>query len=155
MNFTKLSVTLYLFVLGVFDSTTLASPFYIPMKASFSEVTTDKAPCDLVFAKKSYDIDFHILNQPRGAIIRFKNEEGFFGASNIVARRGYDDLFFEKTTEKTEFPNVTFKIKGEGIYNTDLVLLDFEVEAHENTNPRSPALCAVKAQFFASQHNNL
>ena len=97
-----------------------------------------------------YEIDFHILNQPRGAVIHFPDGEGFFARSNLVARRGYDDLYLEESMRRDELPAVEFKVKAEGIYNLDLVLLDFTVEAVDHSAATPNKLCTAKARFFAS-----
>jgi hypothetical protein len=123
------------------------------MHASFSEIQYDGEPCNAIFEKADYDIDFHILNQPRGAVIHFNDDSGFFARANIVANRGYDDLYFEKSMHSDRSPDVVFKLKGDGLYSSDLVILDISAEGFstENGDPKTP-ICKVKAQMYATSN---
>lgn len=123
----------------------------IAMRARFSEVESNYATCDHIFEKQSYDIDFHILNQPRGAVIHFNEVEGFFAESILVARRGYEDLYLEKAMTRGEWPGIKFKVKADGIYDSNLILMDFHVTAQQDSAEDSPVICIAKAQFYATR----
>lgn len=148
---TRFVAQLALATLIVWEPSLLAAS--IPMHASFSEIEYDREPCNAIFEKADYDIDFHILNQPRGAVIHFNDDSGFFARANIVANRGYDDLYFEKSMHSDRSPDVVFKLKGDGLYSSDLVILDISAEAfsNENGDPKTP-ICKVKAQMYATSN---
>lgn len=146
-------VVLVLFIVAYVQAPSRAFGQSVGMDARFSEVETEHPTCDQVFEQVTYSIDFHVLNQPRGAVIHFKDHDGFFAESNLVARRGYDDLYVEKITRRDQFPGIAFKIKAEGIYDSNLILLDFNVIVQDETSADSPIICAAKAQLFATRPN--
>ncbi|MEY4631513.1 MAG: hypothetical protein RIQ81_1633 [Pseudomonadota bacterium] len=129
----------------------LAASGGIRMHATFSEAEHDQRPCDVVFARKDHDVDFHILSHPRGAVIHFMGDDGFFSQTNLVAQRGYDDLYLQTSMKHEDLPGVEFKIHAEGIYSVDLVLLDFSIVAVDKSAPTPTQLCTAKARFFANR----
>jgi hypothetical protein len=128
----------------------------IAMHGEFSEAQNDGSPCDLVFADLSYSIEFHLLNNPRAAVIYFPQaadgHKGFFTKKTMVGSRGYDDLLFQDKFISEEAPGVSFQITARGLYSSDLILLDFSVTASPQTpssNLSATPICKASARLFA------
>ena len=122
----------------------------VSMIGEFSSDSQSGSGCEEVFLRKIYQLDFFVLTNPRGAVLHFNRANGdgdaagFFSGINLVGRRGYDDLLLEKTLTTTS--GLTFKIKADGIYNSELLLLDFLVTGIE---PASGApQCQARAELY-------
>jgi hypothetical protein len=123
----------------------------IQMNGEFSSIEISGSGCEEVFSRKMYQLDFFVLTNPRGAVLHFNGANGdgdaagFFSGINLVGRRGYDDLLLEKTI--TTSYGLTFKIKADGIYNSELLLLDFLVTGIEPAS--GAAQCLARAELYA------
>jgi hypothetical protein len=123
----------------------------IKMNGEFSSIEISGSGCETVFGRRAYHLDFFMLETPRGAVLHFNGTSGdgdaagFFSGINLVGHRGYDDLLLEKTI--TTSSGLTFKIKADGIYNSELLLLDFLVTGIEPA--AGTPQCQARAELYA------
>ena len=125
----------------------------ISMNGEFSEASHSAAPCDLIFSKTDYRVEFNLLESPRGAVIYFpelaSDPPGFFNKKNIVGTRGYDDLLFEKIMSSDTTPGVSYHIEAEGFYSPEVIILDFLIAAFRGVDSLENPICTATTRFFA------